>query len=91
MYRGELVEHGETQQVIGAPKHEHSRALADAFPTVGDPRFRLTDGGSPGSALLSAEGVSVDFTSRAGNTVHAVRDVDLEVADPEGYWSNSPA
>src|SRR5690606_24702334 len=65
MYRGEPVEHGETQQVIGAPKHEHSRALADAFPTVGDPRFRLTDGGSPGSALLSAEGVSVDFTSRA--------------------------
>ncbi|WP_277675893.1 nickel ABC transporter ATP-binding protein NikE [Saccharopolyspora rectivirgula] len=83
MYRGELVEHGETQQVIGAPKHEHSRALADAFPTVGDPRFRLTDGGSPGSALLSADGVSVDFTSRAGNTVHAVRDVDLEVADNE--------
>ncbi|GAB3697243.1 nickel ABC transporter ATP-binding protein NikE [Saccharopolyspora tripterygii] len=83
MYRGEVVEHGPTEQVMGEPQHEHSRALADAFPTVGDPRFRLTDGDSGGEPLLSAEGVAVTFRSRAGHSVRAVRGVDLAVGHNE--------
>ncbi|GAA2359208.1 ABC transporter ATP-binding protein [Saccharopolyspora halophila] len=83
MYRGELVEHGPTEQVMADPRHEHSRALAAAFPTVGDPRFRLTDGVSGGDPLLAASGVSVEFRSRAGGAVRAVRGVDLAVRDDE--------
>jgi peptide/nickel transport system ATP-binding protein len=40
MYQGELVEEGGSQAVIQAPRHPHTRALAAAFPTVGDRRSR---------------------------------------------------
>ncbi|MFC7342679.1 nickel ABC transporter ATP-binding protein NikE [Saccharopolyspora griseoalba] len=83
MYRGELVEHGPTERVMSAPQHEHSRALADAFPTVGDPEFRLTGGDSGGEPLLAARGLSVEFRRRGGGAVRAVRDVDLEVGANE--------
>lgn len=83
MYQGQVVEHGPSRQVMTAPQHAHSKALASAFPTVGDPRFRFTAGVQSGSALLSAESVSVDFTSRSGQTVHAVRGVDLAVDENE--------
>ncbi|MBB5152655.1 ABC transporter ATP-binding protein [Saccharopolyspora phatthalungensis] len=83
MYQGQVVEHGPSQQVMTHPRHAHSQALASAFPTVGDPRFRLTAGASSGSALLSAQDVSVDFTSRSGQAVRAVRGVDLEVGENE--------
>ncbi len=83
MYQGQVVEHGPSRQVMTAPQHAHSKALASAFPTVGDPRFRFTEGVPSGSALLSAESVSVDFTSRSGQTVHAVRGVDLAVDENE--------
>ncbi|SFS69620.1 nickel ABC transporter ATP-binding protein NikE [Saccharopolyspora flava] len=83
MYRGEVVEHGPTEQVMTRPQHEHSKALAEAFPTVGDSRFRLTGGGAAGEPLLSASGVEVTFRSRAGKAVRAVRGVDLEVGGNE--------
>lgn len=83
MYQGQIVEHGPSRQVMTEPQHAHSKALASAFPTIGDPRFRLTEGAPSGSPLLSAESVSVDFTSRSGQTVHAVRGVDLAVDENE--------
>ena len=91
MYRGELVEQGPTDRVMADPGHEHSRALAAAFPTVGDSRFRFAPAGTrpseeassaePGSALLAAREVSVTFGS--GDGIRAVREVDLEIADNE--------
>jgi peptide/nickel transport system ATP-binding protein len=48
MYAGRLVETGPSRQVIGAPLHPYSRALAGAFPTLGDPASRLAPGGLPG-------------------------------------------
>ncbi|GAA0514664.1 ABC transporter ATP-binding protein [Saccharopolyspora subtropica] len=83
MYQGQLVEHGPAEQVMSTPQHPHSQALANAFPTVGDPACRLTEGTTGGRGLLSAEDIRVDFTSRSGQTVHAVRGVDLEVAENE--------
>ncbi|MDU0294308.1 ABC transporter ATP-binding protein, partial [Saccharothrix longispora] len=52
----------------------HTRALAAAFPTVGDPASRHAGGGSAGEVLLRAEGIRVDY----GRTT-AVAGVDLEV------------
>ncbi|MEU6133158.1 ABC transporter ATP-binding protein [Saccharopolyspora sp. NPDC047091] len=84
MHEGRIVEHGPSKQVMGAPQHEHSRALAEAFPTVGDPRFRLVEPARPaGRPLLAAEGVVVEFPARSGAAVRAVRGVDLEVGEDE--------
>ncbi|GHF33753.1 peptide/nickel transport system ATP-binding protein [Amycolatopsis bartoniae] len=85
MYQGELVEQGPGRELMAAPKHEHTRALAAAFPTVGDPVSRF----APATAtplppepespperevLLAARNLRVSFGS-----VTAVAGVDLEV------------
>jgi peptide/nickel transport system ATP-binding protein len=48
MYAGRLVETGPSREVIGAPLHPYTRALAGAFPTLGDPASRRAPGGLPG-------------------------------------------
>ncbi|TDP91161.1 dipeptide ABC transporter ATP-binding protein [Labedaea rhizosphaerae] len=92
MYAGKLVEEGPSRQVIGEPKHEHTKALAAAFPTIGDPSSRYAPAtsselGLPGAPEPVAEGVEpllrtdnlrVTFTGR-GQTTEAVKGVDLEV------------
>ncbi|WP_440900069.1 ATP-binding cassette domain-containing protein [Actinosynnema sp.] len=79
MRRGKVVEQGPTRQVIAAPVHEHSRALAAAFPTVGDPAFRrVREHGEPGEPLLSARDLRVVFDG-----VAAVDGVDLDVRPGE--------
>jgi ABC-type microcin C transport system duplicated ATPase subunit YejF len=40
MYQGEIVEEGDSATVIDNPEHPHTKALAAAFPTVGDPTSR---------------------------------------------------
>ena len=84
MHQGRVVEQGATRTVMTEPEHEHSRQLASAFPTVGDPRFRYTTPGAAGdSGLLVAKSVSVTFGDRGDKTVHAVREVDLDLASNE--------
>jgi peptide/nickel transport system ATP-binding protein len=39
MYAGRIVEEGPAEQVFIDPKHPYTRALAGAFPTIGDERF----------------------------------------------------
>ena len=41
MYRGEVVEYGETDQVLKSPKHPYTRALIACIPRLGDRRARL--------------------------------------------------
>ena len=36
LFRGEIVEAGSTQEVVTAPRHDYTRALLDATPTLGD-------------------------------------------------------
>lgn len=89
MYRGKLVEQGPARQVMTRPEHEHSRELAEAFPTVGDFRYRFAPefedrlGDPERSAKLSAKDISVRFASRSGTVVQAVRGVDLDVGADE--------
>jgi peptide/nickel transport system ATP-binding protein len=40
MYAGKVVEEGPSEMVFTDPKHPYTRALAAAFPTIGDMRFR---------------------------------------------------
>jgi peptide/nickel transport system ATP-binding protein len=86
MYQGSLVEEGPSAQVIGSPRHVHTKTLAAAFPTVGDPVSRYAPATSsplevpapsPGEVLLRTSDLRVTFTSRG--VTHAVSGVDLEV------------
>ena len=48
MYAGRIVEKGLGVDVFREPQHPYSRALAAAFPTIGDPASRLRPSGLAG-------------------------------------------
>jgi peptide/nickel transport system ATP-binding protein len=41
MYAGKVVEEGPSDHVFRSPHHPYTRALAAAFPTIGDPASRM--------------------------------------------------
>jgi len=48
MYAGKIVEEGPAERVFYDPKHPYTRALAAAFPEIGDHRFRRKPSGLGG-------------------------------------------
>jgi len=48
MYAGRIVEEGLSKEVFAQPQHPYSRALAAAFPTIGDPASRMNPQGLAG-------------------------------------------
>ncbi len=54
MRDGRIVEDGPSQQVVSAPRHEHTKALAAAFPLIGDPASRLKVGRARGDRAVVA-------------------------------------
>jgi peptide/nickel transport system ATP-binding protein len=48
MYAGKIVEEGPSVAVFEEPAHPYTRALAAAFPAIGDPRFRRAPSGLGG-------------------------------------------
>ncbi|MQA10297.1 MAG: ATP-binding cassette domain-containing protein [Pseudonocardiaceae bacterium] len=94
MYDGEIVERAPSEQLMRAPQHAHSKALAAAFPTIGDPASRFAPATSNplpeqpserpvGEPVLRTEELRVSFRARGGRTVRAVDGVDLEVGENE--------
>ena len=45
MYAGRVVEQGPSREVFAAPAHPYTRALAGAFPVIGDQAFRMAPAG----------------------------------------------
>ncbi|HEX4983517.1 MAG TPA: ABC transporter ATP-binding protein [Ilumatobacteraceae bacterium] len=48
MYAGRIVEEGASGEVFVDPQHPYSRALAEAFPTIGDQSSRMNPSGLAG-------------------------------------------
>jgi peptide/nickel transport system ATP-binding protein len=48
MYAGRIVEEGFSTAIFEDPKHPYTRALAAAFPTIGDPSSRMRPSGLDG-------------------------------------------
>jgi len=48
MYAGRIIEIGPSKQLIDDPQHPYTKALAGAFPTIGDPASRLAPRGLAG-------------------------------------------
>ncbi len=48
MYAGRIVEEGPAKDVFSDPRHPYTRALAGAFPTIGDERFVQAPAGLDG-------------------------------------------
>jgi len=48
MYAGRLVETGPAKEMLRGAKHPYSKALAAAFPTIGDPTSRMAPSGLAG-------------------------------------------
>lgn len=86
MQAGKIVEDGPAQQIMTNPQHPHTKALASAFPLVGDPasRRRLPGYTAPAHSpnapasetILEARELSVFFSGR-GETIKAVDGVNL--------------
>jgi peptide/nickel transport system ATP-binding protein len=61
MYAGQIVEEGPARAVLTAPEHPYTRALAAAFPTIGDAASRMNPRGlrgDPPDPVLLPEGCS---------------------------------
>ena len=48
MYAGKIIEIGPSKELINDPQHPYTKALAGAFPTIGDPASRLAPRGLAG-------------------------------------------
>ena len=48
MYAGQVVETGAALEIFDQPQHPYTKALAGAFPRIGDPRARYAPVGLPG-------------------------------------------
>jgi peptide/nickel transport system ATP-binding protein len=95
MHDGEVVESGETGDVLGAPRHPYTRRLLDAIPSASTRGARLTHTGpadaaptpaehpvvprSQSETVITAHDLAKAFTLPDGSTIRAVDGVDFAI------------
>ncbi|MCI9888852.1 ABC transporter ATP-binding protein [Micrococcales bacterium 31B] len=85
MHEGRVVERGESSEVLRAPRHEYTRALVAAAPTLTvAPTTSLptTSASAPAEPpVLELRGLTKVFRLRGGRMLRAVDDVSVTVAE----------
>jgi peptide/nickel transport system ATP-binding protein len=80
MYAGRIVEEGPSDEIFESPSHPYTRALAAAFPTIGDPTDRHRPsglGGDPPRPTNLPTGCT--FHPRCPDALPSCREVDVEL------------
>jgi peptide/nickel transport system ATP-binding protein len=86
MYAGRIVEEGPSEDVFQTPRHPYTRALAAAFPIIGDPTYRMNPSGLAGDPPDPREVPGgCPFHPRCADAVAACRTTDVEL------WPAGPA
>jgi peptide/nickel transport system ATP-binding protein len=82
MYAGEIVEHGPSRELVRDPRHPYTRALAAAFPRIGDPASRLAPAGLPGDPPdAGAELPGCPFAPRCPVVMDECAEAQIELWD----------
>ena len=82
MYAGRVVEEGPAERVFHDPQHPYTKALAGAFPEIGDSRFRGNPsglGGDPPDPQQIPSGCS--FHPRCAVAIDACKELDAQLWD----------
>jgi peptide/nickel transport system ATP-binding protein len=88
MYAGRLVECGPAREVMESSAHPYTRALAAAFPTIGDPASRLAPTGLPGDPPdPTALPTGCSFHERCAEAEDRCRSIDVELTPITDRWS----
>src|SRR5690606_12690777 len=75
---GRIVEDGPSHDLFGHPLHPYSRALAAAFPTIGDPASRMRPRGLPGDPPNPADlPGGCPFHPRCPDAIDVCREEDV--------------
>ena len=82
MYHGEIVEEGETVEILRAPRHDYTKKLLAAVPDIDAP-LDLQAAPSATAPLLEVKDLSKVYATRSGGEVRAVDSVDFSVAKGE--------
>ncbi len=91
MYAGQVVEQGPSDQVFEDAHHPYSRALGDAYPRIGDRRFRYAPSGLPGDPPFPGEAPSGCRSIRAAPGARTSAPPRTCSCDPPAIAAGRPA
>ena len=87
MYAGRLVETGPAKEMLRGARHPYTKALAAAFPTIGDPISRLAPSGLAGDPPDPAAVPSgCPFHPRCPIAVEECATADVELREISSGW-----
>jgi peptide/nickel transport system ATP-binding protein len=80
MYAGRVVEDGPARAVLAEPRHPYARALAAAFPVIGDPASRRAPKGLPGDPPDPRDlPTGCPFRPRCPDAIDACAEIDVRL------------